>query len=332
VLLAGDIGATKTSLGVYSTEKGPREPIVEETFLSSRFSSLEMLVGEFLTQADLDVNRAVFGVAGPVMSGQATITNLSWVIDEVQLKKKLKLQSIHLLNDLKALAQGVPLLESDDLYTLNKVEPTLGGTKAVIAPGTGLGEAFLTWDGSRYRAYPSEGGHTDFAPTNQLESNLLRYLQEKWGHVSYESICSGMGLPNIYDYLRARGHAEEPAWLAEQLAAADDPTPVIVNAALDEKASCELCKATLTLFISVLGSEAGNMALKVLATGGVYLGGGIPPRVLPALKQKIFMQAFLSKGRLSDFLKNVPVYVILNPKIALIGAAFYGLELYKSET
>jgi glucokinase len=329
VLLAGDIGATKTSLGVYSTEKGPREPIVEETFLSSRFSSLEMLVGEFLTQADLDVDRAVFGVAGPVMSGQATITNLSWVIDEVQLKKKLKLTSVLLFNDLKALAQGVPLLKAKDLYTLNKGEPTLGGTKAVIAPGTGLGEAFLTWDGSRYRAYASEGGHADFAPTNPLESNLLGSLQEKWGHVSYERICSGMGLPNIYAYLKDSGHAEEPAWLTEQLAAADDSIPVIVNAALDEKAPCELCKATLELFISVLGAEAGNMALKVLATGGVYLGGGIPPRILPALNQKIFMQAFLNKGRLSDLLKNVPVYAILNPRIALIGAAFYGLELYK---
>jgi glucokinase len=329
VLLAGDIGATKTSLGVYSTEKGPREPIVERTFPSDRYSSLEVLVGEFLAQANLAVERAVFGVAGPVMSGQATITNLSWVVDEAQLKKKLDLTSVLLLNDLKALAQGVPLLEPEDLYTLNKGEPTPGGTKAVVAPGTGLGEAFLTWDGSRYRAYASEGGHTDFAPTNPLEDNLLRYLQAKWGHVSYERICSGMGLPNIYAYLKESGHAEEPAWLAEQLAAADDPTPVMVNAALDADTSCELCKATLALFIAVLGSEAGNVALKVLATGGVYLGGGIPPRILPALKLEDFMQAFLNKGRLSDFLKKVPVYVILNPNLALIGAALYGLELYK---
>jgi glucokinase len=324
VLLAGDIGATKTSLGIYSTEKGPREPIVEGTFPSDRYSSLEVLVGEFLAQSNLAVERAVFGVAGPVMSGQATITNLSWVVDEAQLKKKLDLTSVLLLNDLKALAQGVPLLEPEDLYTLNKGEPTPGGTKAVIAPGTGLGEAFLTWDGSQYRAYASEGGHADFAPTNPL----LHYLQGKWGHVSYERICSGMGLPNIYAYLKESGHAEEPAWLAEQLAAADDPTPIIVNAALDGKTPCELCKAGLTLFVSVLGAEAGNMALKVLATGGVYLGGGIPPRILPALKQEGFVPAFLNKGRLSDFLKNVPVYVVLNPKLALIGAAFYGLELY----
>ena len=329
MLLAGDIGATKTNLALYSGEKGPRKPLVEATFHSGQYPSLEVLAGEFLAQANLDVDSAVFGVAGPVVGDQATITNLPWVIDGSQLKKKLNLKSVFLLNDLKAVAQGVPLLDPDELYTLNKGDPIRGGTKAVIAPGTGLGEAFLTWDGSRYRAYASEGGHADFAPTNPLESGLLHYLQEKWDHVSYERICSGMGLPNIYTYLRESGHAEEPVWLAEQLAEAEDPTPVIVNAALDTETSCELCKTTLMLFISVLGSETGNVALKVLATGGVYLGGGIPPRILPVLKQEVFMQAFLNKGRLADLLKNIPVYVILNPKIALIGAAFYGLELYK---
>jgi glucokinase len=327
VLLAGDIGATKTNLGVYATEKGPREPIVEETFPSGQYSSLEALVGAFLAQANLDMERAVFGVAGPVVGGQATITNLPWVIDEAELKKKLGLKSVLLLNDLRAIAQGVPQLKPQELYTLNKGEPILGGTKAVIAPGTGLGEAFLTWDGLQYRAYASEGGHVDFGPTNPLESNLLRYLQEKWGHVSYERICSGTGLPNIYAYLRDSGYAEEPAWLAEQLAAAEDPTAFIVNAALENKA--KLCNDTLNLFCSVLGAEAGNLCLKVLATGGVYLGGGIPPRILPALKQKGFMQAFLNKGRLSDLLAKVPIHVILNSKIALIGAASYGLELYK---
>jgi glucokinase len=266
-------------------------------------------------------------VAGPVVGGQATITNLPWAIDETQLKKKLNLKSVLLLNDLRAIAQGVPLLKPEELYALNKGKPILGGTKAIIAPGTGLGEAFLTWDGEQYRAYASEGGHVDFAPTTPLENNLLRYLRDKWEHVSYERICSGMGLPNIYAYLRDSGYAEEPGWLAQQLASADDPTAFITNAALENKA--KLCTDTLNLFCSVLGAEAGNMALKVLATGGVYLGGGIPPRILPLLKQGGFMQAFLNKGRLSGLLAKVPVQVILNPKIALIGAAFYGLELYK---
>jgi glucokinase len=325
LILAGDVGATKTSLGVYSREKGPYEAIIEETYPSDRYSSLEALVGDFLSQAHLEVERAVFGVASPVVGGRTTVINLPWVIDEVQLKRTLNLTSVRLLNDLEALAQGVPLLEPPDLHTLNEGKPAPDGTKAVIAPGTGLGEAFLIWDGSQYRPHASEGGHTDFGPTTPLESDLLHYLRNNWEHVSYERICSGMGLPNIYTYLRDSGSIEEPAWLAEQLAAADDPTPIIVNAGLDNKA--KLCTDTLNLFVSVLGSEAGNLALKVLATGGVYLGGGIPPRIMPAFEGKVFMQAFLNKGRLSDLLTNVPVYVILNPRTALIGAAFHGLAL-----
>ena len=327
MLLAGDVGATKTNLGIFSSERGSREPLTEATFSSGEYASLVELAGEFLTQTNLDVDQAVFGVAGPVVGGQATITNLSWAIDQTELKEKLKLKSVILLNDLEAVAHGVPLLEPKDLHVLNKGEPTPHGAKAVIAPGTGLGEAFLTWDGSRYRAYASEGGHTDFAPSNPLEGNLLDYLRDQWGHVSYERICSGMGIPNIYAFFRDSGHAEEPAWLAEQLAVADDPTAFIVTAALEKKA--QLCVDTLDLFCSVLGAEAGNMALAVLATGGVYLGGGIPPRIISVLEQGPFMEAFCNKGRLSKLMTRIPVYVILNPKIALIGAAFYGLELYK---
>jgi len=326
-LLAGDVGATKTILGIYSAEKGPQEPLAEATFPSGQYADLVELVGAFLTQADLDVEQAVLGVAGLVIGGQATITNLPWAIDGAQLKKKLNLKSVLLLNDLKALAQGVPLLEPDDLHTLNKGEPTPDGTKAVIAPGTGLGEAFLFWDGSQYRAHASEGGHTDFAPSNPLEDNLLHYLRDQWGHVSYERICSGMGIPNIYAFLRDSGHAEEPAWLAEQLAAADDPTPLIVTAALENRA--QLCVDTLNLFCAVLGAEAGNVALTVMATGGVYLGGGIPPRIVAALTNGPFMEAFRRKGRFSEFMDRIPVYIILNTKIALMGAAFHGLAVYQ---
>jgi glucokinase len=326
VLLAGDVGATKTNLGIYSVEQGPREPLVEATFSSSQYPSLAALVSEFLAQADLDVEHAVFGVAGPVVNGQATITNLPWPIDQAELRDKLKLKAVILLNDLLATAQGVPLLKPEDLEILNEGEPILGGTKAVIAPGTGLGEAFLTWDGSQYRAHASEGGHADFGPSNPLEDDLLTYLRARWGHVSYEHICSGMGLPHIYAYLRDSGNAEEPAWLAEQLAAAADQTAFIVNTALDNKA--QLCTDALNLFFSVLGAEAGNVALKVLAMGGVYLGGGILPRIIPALKKGPFMEAFCRKGRLSEFMARIPVYCILNPKIALISAAFHGLELF----
>ncbi|MFQ5855875.1 MAG: glucokinase [Anaerolineae bacterium] len=328
MLLAGDIGGTKTNLAVFSPEAGPTVPLAEGTFPSARYSSLEALVGEFLAQISLPVDRASLGVAGPVVAGHAAITNLPWVMDEMQLRAALNLSSVRLLNDLEAIAHAVPFLEPDDLHTLNEGEPAPGGAIAIIAPGTGLGEAFLTWDGSRYRAHASEGGHTDFAPTNLFEIALLRYLQGGLGfeHVSYERICSGQGLPNIYAYLKDSGYADEPAWLAEQLAAADDPTPIIVNAALDEERPCELCVATLNAFVSILGAEAGNLALKVLATGGVYLGGGIPPRILPALKQERFMRAFRHKGRFSDLLAQMPVHVILNPKVALLGAACHGLE------
>jgi glucokinase len=326
VLLAGDVGATKTILGIYSAEKGAREPLAEATFSSSEYPSLAALVNEFLAQANLHVEDAVFGVAGPVVGNQATITNVSWIIDGAELKEKLQLKSVTLLNDVEAAAHGIPLLMPEDLHCLNKGESVQGGTKAVIAPGTGLGEAFLAWDGVRYHAHASEGGHTDFGPANPLEEDLLLHLRDQWGHVSYERICSGMGLPSLYSYLKDSGYAEEPAWLAEQLTAASDPTAFIIHAALEDKA--QLCMDTLDLFCSVLGAEAGNLALKVLATGGVYLGGGIPPRIISFLGKGLFMEAFCRKGRLSELMTRVPVYIILNRKIALIGAASRGLELF----
>ena len=327
MLLAGDIGGTKTDLAVFSPEAGLRAPLAGATFPSARYPSLEALMREFLSQVDVKVERASFGVAGPVVAGRATITNLPWVMDEEQLQAALHLSSVRLLNDLNAIAHAVPFLEPADLHTLNEGQPAPDGNIAVVAPGTGLGEAFLTWDGSRYRPHASEGGHADFAPTNPLEIELLRYLHDRFEHVSYERVCSGRGLPNIYAFLKDSGYADEPAWLAEQLAVADDPTPVIVNTALNNERPCELCIATLDTFVSILGAEAGNLALKVLASGGVYLGGGIPPRILPALEKGQFMQAFQRKGRLSDLLARIPVYVILNPKIALLGAACHGLEL-----
>ena len=325
--LAGDIGGTKTNLAIFSPEAGPLAPLAEATFPSGRYPSLEALVQEFLTQVNLKVTRASFGVAGPVVAGQSRITNLPWVMDELQLQEALGLSGVRLLNDLEAIANGVPSLEPADLHTLNVGERASEGAIAIIAPGTGLGEAYLTWDGARYQAHASEGGHSGFAPTNPLEMGLLRHLRERFEHVSYERICSGRGIPNIYAYLRDSGHAEEPDWLAEQLAAADDPTPIIVNNALNSDSACDLCAATLNSFVSILGTEAGNLALKVLATGGVYLGGGIPPRILPALEEGRFLDAFRAKGRMSDLMERMPVHVILNPKVALLGAASHCLRM-----
>jgi glucokinase len=328
MLLAGDIGGTKTRLIIFSPEAGPRAPVAEKIYPSGNYSSLEAVVTEFLAETEVQIDQTSFGVAGPVIGGQATITNLPWVMNEAQLAEALEVPSVHLLNDLKAIAYAVPSLEPQDLQTLYQGNPVQDGTIAVIAPGTGLGEAYLVWDGTRYRAYPSEGGHTDFAPTNTLQIDMLLYLQERLGHVSYERVCSGRGMPNIYAFLRDSGYAEEPAWLAEQLASTADPTPIIVTCALDKDKPCELCVATLNTFVSILGAETGNLALKVLASGGVYLGGGIPHRILPALEKGQFLAAYRQKGRFASFLNDVPVYAILNPNVALLGAAHYGLDLY----
>jgi glucokinase len=329
MLLVGDIGGTKTNLAIYPLERPPGEPLAEKTFPSTRYPNLESLVREFLAEMDMQVDRAAFGVAGPVVAGRVRATNLPWEIQADHLRRVLSLSSVQLLNDLEAIAQAIPFVKEPDLHVLNVGKPVTGGAMALIAPGTGLGEAFLTWDGSRYRAYPSEGGHVGFAPTNRLETELLQYMRDQYqfDHVSYERVCSGLGLPNIYAFLKDRGEAEEPPWLTEQLATAKDPTPVIIHAALNREKTCELCGATLRTFVSILGAEAGNLALKVLATGGVYLGGGIPPRILPALENGRFMKAFTAKGRLSGFMTNLPVRVILNPKLALLGAACRGLGM-----
>ena len=325
MLLAGDIGGTKTSLGVYSSEAGPRNALARATLPSGRYPSLEALVQEFLRGVSLPIDRASFGVAGPVVNGVAHTTNLPWVLDERRLAQELKLQSVRLVNDLQAIAHGIPLLEEDDVSTLNAGSPVSHGALGVVAPGTGLGEAFLTWDGRRYRVHGSEGGHADFAPADELQLGLLRYLQAKEGHVSYEHVCSGIGIPNIYAYLKDSGYAPEPAWLAEQVASAPNPTPPIVDAALGGK-ECALCTATVEMFVSILAAEAGNLALKVLAVGGVYLSGGIPPRLLQFLQTDRFVQAFTYKGRLGSLLRDVPVHVILHPEVALFGAACQGLE------
>lgn len=329
MLLAGDIGATKTALAIFVSAGSLGEPLAEAAFPSTDYDGLEEIVTVFLAQVGTEVECASFGVAGPVTDGRAKITNLPWEIDEKQMQHGLGIPVVRLLNDLEAIATAVPWLQSKDLHTLNEGRLVPGGGIGVVAPGTGLGEAFLTWDGMRYRAYPSEGGHTDFAPQDSLQEGLLQYLRQVQGleHVSYERVCSGMGVPNIYAYLKHSEYAEEPDWLGEQLAAAEDPTPVIVKAALEGNQRCLLCEATLDIFVAVLGAEAGNLALKVLATGGVYLGGGIPRRILPALEQGRFLEAFTGKGRFADLMSKIPVHVITNPNVALLGAAYRGLEM-----
>lgn len=325
MLLAGDIGGTKTVLGIFSADAGARRPLVEKSYPSASYESLEEIAVSFLGEVKLPIEAAVFGVAGPVIEGRAEITNLPWVMDERQLAQALGVPQAKLINDLDAIANAVPHLADDDIQTLVPGTAVPCGAIAVIAPGTGLGEGFLTWDGTRYRSHPSEGGHASFAPEDELQIGLLRYLMEKLGHVSFERVCSGIGIPNIYGYLKASGAGEEPAWLAEKLSAAADATPVIVNAGLDSTCICPLCQLTLDVFISILGGEAGNLALKVLATGGVFIGGGIPLRIMARLANNPrFVNAFHGKGRVSDVLSQVPVHVIMHPRAALVGAAVRG--------
>ena len=324
MLLAGDIGGTKTNLAIYSADNGARRPLIEATFPSDDYPSLQALAREFLDEIDYEVQVGSFGVAGPVVNGHVKATNLPWEMDEAELCAALGLERAYLLNDLLSIANAVPILQADDLATINEGHSQPEGAMAIVAPGTGLGEGFLTWNGSSYQGYPSEGGHTDFGPTNELQLALLHYWQERKDHVSYEWVCSGIGISNIYAFLKETGFAPEPDWLAEQLATVEDDTPLIVNTALNGDVA--LCTATLELFVAILGAEAGNMALKILATGGVYLGGGIPPRILPVLQEGAFMEAFLNKGRFARLLRQMPVRVIMNAKAALMGAAAFGLE------
>ena len=325
MLLAGDIGGTKTDLAVFSAEKGPRSPLAQSRFHSADYPSLEAMAREFLGRVGLPVNRACFGVAGPVVDGRAQLTNLPWLLEETALREALDLASARLLNDLEAIANAVPHLLPSELHTLSTGVPVAGGAIAVIAPGTGLGEAFLTWEGADYRPNPSEGGHADFGPIGPAEVELLRYLQARFGHVSCERVCSGSGIPNLYDYLEHSGAAPPSPELAARLAAAEDRTPLILQAALDAQAPCQLCVATLQLFVSILGAEAGNLALKVLATGGVYLAGGITQRLSDRIPQSGFLECMQASGRFRSTLERVPVFVVTGT-VALLGAAGEGLR------
>jgi glucokinase len=326
MLLSGDIGGTKTVLALFQ-EMGAADlehtPLKEAVFPSSEYNSLEEIIHEFLKEVDVSLSGASFGVAGPVVNRRAEITNLPWKIDAQRISDTFGVET-RLLNDLEAIANAVPHLHNDDLIVLHEGQPEPHGAKAVIAPGTGLGEAFLVWDGRRYESYPSEGGHAAFAPTSERQIELLSYWLKKLGHVSYERLCSGIGIPNIYQYLRDCGEYDEPEWLRDQLATSRDHTPIIVETAKSAKAL--ICVDTLNLFMEILGSEAANLALKVLATGGVYIGGGIPPRILHQLQTSRFLDLFRYKGRFSEMMAKMPVYIINNPKVALYGAAYEALK------
>jgi glucokinase len=345
MILAGDIGGTKTLLALYDWKDQRVEPIRQESYWSEDYGSLEEVLTEFLEEesegiTDVDIHEeptkseesktdpepsssptltgACFGVAGPVLNNICRTTNLAWVIDGKKIAQHLDLKHVRLLNDLEATACGLLELQPDELESLNSSAPAqTTGTRALIAAGTGLGEAILIWDGNRYHVHPSEGGHSSFAPNSDIEIELLRYLRTSYLHVSYDRMVSGPGIHTIYQFLRDT-QKNEPTWFAERLPTGD-PAALIAEAALTGKP--EICAHALKLFISIYGGEAANLALKTLAIGGVYLGGGIAPKILPLLRDGTFMKAFFDKGRHKRLMNKIPVHVILNPNTALLGAA-----------
>ncbi len=267
------------------------------------------------------ITGAAFGVAGPIVEGRSKLTNLDWEVAADEIQEGLQLRHVGLLNDLEATAYGVLNLPAKDRRTLQHGETLKHAAIGVIAAGTGLGEGALIWDGKRYRAVPSEGGHADFAPRNELEMDLLRFLLTKFKRVSYERVLSGPGFSNLYEFFRSRSHEPEPAWLTEQITA--DPTPAAAISRAGLERTDPVCVQVLDLFVSLYGAEAGNVALRFLATGGMYIGGGIAPKILPRIQEGGFLEAFTFKGRHSPLLKSMPLYVVLNDKIALYGAAHY---------
>jgi len=317
VVLAGDIGGTSTRLAYFDTTGGALAMLAEAQFPSRESGSLEEIVGRFAGEQGLTAERACFGIAGPVRQGTVRTPNLPWSVAAVELARVLGLADVQLINDLAANAYGIDLLGPEDFVELNRGTADPTGVIAVISAGTGLGEAFAYWDGSMHQPLPSEAGHADFAPRNEQEAELLLYLRAEHGRVSTERIVSGPGLRNIYRFLRDARHQPETPAVAEEMRRGD-PSAAITRAAL--AGECPLSGATLDLFVSLYGAEAGNLALRVLATGGVYLGGGIAPKIIERLKGPGFMQAFTAKGRLSPLLETIPVRVILNEQTALLGA------------
>lgn len=327
-LLAGDIGGTKTSLALYDPEKGPLLPLLEITVKNDTVSGLDEIISSFLQENTILPRSACFGVAGPVADNRVRLTNRDWTIDGQQLQQTFDLQSVTLINDLVATAMGAVHLPGNALHILNRGRQDPKGSVAVLAPGTGLGEAFLVRNSEGLLPCPSEGGHCLFSPADARQIRLLRFLQQEYNYVTTEQVCSGTGLPNLYAFLKTE--ISEPPPLAAKMNKGGDQARIIVEAGLENFARDAQDKGlpveTLRLFSSILASEAANLVLKVLATGGLYIGGGIPPRILPFLNAENFMASF-SRGVYRKMLSRIPVHIILEPKTALIGAAAFGISV-----
>jgi glucokinase len=324
MILVGDIGGTNARLAAFETEGNRLQCVVEKIYASKQHSGLPEIVTDFVKTEGIPARSACFGVAGPVRGGRSKISNLPWVIDSRELASQLRLRSVGLINDLEALAYGLDALESKDFVTISEGACDAEGNMAVVSAGSGLGEAGLYWDGFRHHPFACEGGHTEFAPKNDTEVELLQYLMKKYGHqhVSYERILSGPGVLNVYEFLRDTGKEEEPGWLKEQLSTAPDMPALISELGMSKKAP--ICDRTLSIFVSIFGSEAGNCALKMMATRGVFVAG-IAGKIVARMKEPAFMDSFLNKGRMKALLETVPIKIVLNDDSGLIGAARFTL-------
>ena len=328
MILAGDIGGTNCRLAIFASERTGLRLLWRETYPSRERPGLVEILQSMRGETDLPIRAATFGIAGPVEKGRVQATNLHWSVESDAIARELGLSSIGLLNDLEASAIGLQELGPDDFATLQAGERDERGNRALVSAGTGLGEAGLFFDGVRHRAIPSEGGHATFAPTSELEVRLWRFLAARHGHVSWERVVSGPGLFAIYEFLRDVEHMAEPTWLAERIANAD-PSVEVSRAGLEGES--ELARRALLLFSRLYGAEASNVAVKFLARGGVFLGGGIPPKVLPVLASGAFLEGFLYKGRMQKLLERIPVKVVLHEDTALLGAARHAACVLEGE-
>lgn len=329
MILAGDIGGTSTRLALCELNGKNFRAIAEEKFSSAKFSSLDAIIESFLNGESPRIERACFGVPGPVAGETVKLANLPWTVDASTIKKSFEIERIGLINDLEANAYGLSELGAEDFAVLSAGEKNRTGNAAIISAGTGLGEAGLHFEEEMrtLRPFASEGGHADFAPRDDLEIELLKFLREKFGRVSVERVVSGQGLKNIYEFLRDVKKMDEPAWLKDEILENGDAAAIVSKNGIAGKS--EICELTLEIFVSAYGAAAGNLALKMLATGGVFLGGGIAPKILPKLQGENFIESFRAKGRMRDLLEKIPVRVVLNDKAALLGAAhfaFYELD------
>jgi glucokinase len=323
IILAGDIGGTHTRLGIFSAGNRRPEPEVIKMYSSREAAGLEDILERFLKTAQISITGACFGVAGPVAKGRSQTTNLPWEVSEEKLKMRFNWPQVRLINDLSAMGHALDVLDHHELHTLNAGDSDPERPRGLIAPGTGLGMALLVPRGDRYAVLPSEGGHSDFAPSDESQCRLWQHLHQSEGHVSVERVLSGPGLVNIYDWLRESGRIKEPRLLAEMIKARD-PAKVISETALQER--FPICVKALDVFVSIFGAVAGNLALIGLTRSGIYLGGGIAPQILPKLKDGRFMQSFQNKGRFQELLQRIPVDVILNDQAPLLGAAVCAFE------